>query len=30
VDPGSTPSGHLDALHAPKLPCVGPAFPLGA
>ena len=30
VDPGSTPSGHSGALHAPVLPWVGPAFPPGA
>ena len=30
VDPGSTPSAHSGTLHAPELPCVGPAFPLGA
>ena len=30
VDPGSSPSGHSGALHAPELPWVGPAFPPGA
>jgi len=33
LDPGSTLSGHSGALHcmhAPELPWVGPAFPLGA
>jgi len=29
VDPGSTPSGHSGALHAPEQPWVGPAFPPG-
>ena len=26
VDPGSSPSGHSAALHAPVLPWLGPAF----
>jgi len=30
VDPGSTPSGHSDALHTPELLWVGPAFPPAA
>jgi len=30
VDPGSTPSGHSGALHAPELPWAGPVFPPGA
>jgi len=30
VHPGSSPSSHSDALHAPELPWVGPAFPPGA
>jgi len=30
VDPGSNPSSHSGALHAPELPWVGPAFPPGA
>jgi len=30
VGPGSTPSCHSHALHAPELSWVGPAFPPGA
>jgi len=30
VDPGSTPSSHSSALHAPECPWVGLAFPTGA
>jgi len=30
VYPHSTPSSHSDALHAPELSWVGPAFPPGA
>ena len=30
VDPGSTLSSHSGTLHAPELPWLGPAFPLGA
>lgn len=29
VAPGPTPSNHSVALHAPELPCIGPAFPPG-
>jgi len=30
MDPGSTPSGHSNTLHAPELPWIGPALPPGA